>query len=114
MLLVVVVIACSLVLTNCHAFDRSWATHCRHCQKFGHTKDRCQAENTSPACSFCAGPHASLNCPDKSALKCVNCSSLGSSAERCHYSATSLDCPVMISERNKVMENTDFGSSKNA
>ena len=103
-----------LGLTSCRAFDRFWATQCRHCQKFGHTKDRCPAENTSPACSFCAGPHASLNCPDKSVLKCVNCSSLGSPAERCHHSATNLDCPVMISERNKVMENTDFGSSKNA
>ena len=37
---------------------------------------------------------------------------LGSPAERCHHSTSSLDCPVMISERNKVMENTDFGSSK--
>ena len=102
-----------LGLTSCRAFDRFWATQCRHCQKFGHTKDRCPAKNTSPTCSFCAGPQASLDCPDKSVLKCVNCSSLRSPAERCHHSASSLDCPVMISERNTVMENTDFGSSKN-
>ena len=103
-----------LGLTSCRAFDRFWATQCRHCQKFGHTKDRCPAKNTFPTCSFCAGPHASLDCPDKSVLKRVNCSSLGSLAERCHHSASSLDCPVTISERNKAMENTDFGSSKNA
>ena len=69
-------------------------------------------KNTSPACGFSAGPHASLDCLDKSVLKCVNCSSLDSPAKRCHHPASSLDCPVMISERNIVMENTDFGSSK--
>ena len=112
MILLVVVIT-FLGLTSCRAFDRFWATKCRHCQKFGHTKDRCPAKNNSPTCSFCADPQASLDCSDKSVLKCVNCSSLGSPADRCHHSASSLDCPVMISERNRVMENTDFGSSKN-
>ena len=102
-----------LGLTSCRAFDRFWATQRCHCQKFGHTKDRCPEKNTSPTCSLCAGPHTLLDCPNKSVLKCVNCSSLGSPAERCHHSASSLDCPVMISE-NKVTENTDFGSSKNA
>ena len=64
-------------LTSCRTFDRFWATQCRHCQKFGHTKkERCPTKNASPACGFCAGPHTSLNCPDKSVLKCVNCSSL--------------------------------------
>ena len=52
-----------LGLTSCRAFNRFWATQCCHCQKFGHTKDRCPAKNTSPTCSFCAGPHASLDCP---------------------------------------------------
>ena len=103
-----------LGLTNCRAFDRFWATQCHHCQKFGHTKERCPVKNTSPVCSFCAGPHASQDCPNKSVLKCVNCSALGNPLERCRHSASSLDCPVMISERNRVMENTDFGSSKNA
>ena len=103
-----------LGLTSCRAFDRFWATQCRHCQKFGHTRDRCPAKDASPTCGFCAGPHASLSCPDKSVLNCVNCSSQGGPAERCHHSASSLDCPVMISERNRVMERTDFGSSKNA
>ena len=103
-----------LGLTSCRAFDRFWATQCRHCQKFGHTKERCPTKNTSPVCGFCAGPPTLLNCPDKSVLKCVNCSLLDSPAERCHHSASSLDCPVMISEWNKIMENTNFGSSKNA
>ena len=102
-----------LGLTSCRAFDRFWATQCRHCQKFGHTKDRCPAKNNPPSCCYCSGPHASPVCPDKSVLKCVNCSSLGSPPERCKHSASSLECPVMISERNRVMENTDFGSSKN-
>ena len=97
-----------LGLTSCHAFDRFWATQCRHCQKFGHTKERCPTKDTSPACGFCAGPHTSLNCPDKSVLKCVTCSSLDSPAEGYHHSASDLDCPVMIFERNRVMENTRF------
>ena len=103
-----------LGLTSSCAFDRFWSPQCHQCQKFGHTKERCPTKNTSPACGFCAGPHTSLNCPDRSVLKCVNCSSLDSPAERCHHSASSRGCPVMISERNRVMENTDFGSSKNA
>ena len=103
-----------LGLTICRAFDRFWASQCRHCQKFGHTKERCPTKDTSPACEFCACSHTSLNCPDKSFLRCVNCSSVDSPTERCHHSASSLDCPVMISERNRVMENTEFGSSKNA
>ena len=96
-----------LGLSSCGAFDRFWATQCRQCQKFGHTKDRCPAKNTSP-CSLCDGPHVSLNCPGKIVLKCVNCSSLGSPAERCLHSASSLDCPVKISERNKVMNRLWF------
>ena len=82
-----------LGLTSCHSFDRFWATQCHHCQKFGHTKERCPTKNISPVCSFCAGPHTLLSCPDISVLKCVNCSSLDSPAERCHPSASRLDCP---------------------
>ena len=83
-----------LGLTSCRAYDRFWATQCRHCQKFGHTKERCPTKNTIPACSFCAGPHTLLNFPDKSVLKCVNGFSLDSPAAKCHHSASSLDCPV--------------------
>ena len=103
-----------LGLTSCRAFDRFWATQCYHCQKFGHTKDRCAAKNASPVCGFCSGSHLSSDCPDKSTLKCANCSSLGKPLERCQHSTSSLDCPVMTSERNKVIENTEFGSSKNS
>ena len=102
-----------LCLASCRAFDRFWAIQCRHCQKFGHTKDRCPAKNASPTCCFCADSHLSISCPDKTALKCVNCSSLGKPHDRCCHSASSLDCPVMNFERKKVMENTDFGPSKN-
>ena len=102
-----------LGLTSCRTFDRFWATQCYHCQKFGHTRERCPVKSASPMCGFCAGSHTSLDCPDRNALKCVNCFALGNQPERCHHSASSLDCPVMISERKKAIENTDFGSSKN-
>ena len=103
-----------LGLTSCRAFDRIWATQCRHCQKFGHVQDRCPLKNSPPICCFCAGSHASLACPDKSAKKCVNCSSLDKPPERCQHSASSLDCPIMVAERNRVLENTDYGPSKNS
>ena len=103
-----------LGLTSCRAFDRFWATQCHHCQKYGHTKERCPSRSASPVCEFCASSHASSDCPDKSVLKCVNCSLQGKTPDRCHHSASSLDCPIMISERNRVIENTDFGPSKNA
>ena len=83
-----------LGLTSCRAFDRFWATQCHHCQKFGHTRDRCPAKNASPVCGFCAGSHISSDCPDKRVLKCVNCSSLGNPSERCQHSTSSLECPV--------------------
>ena len=102
-----------LGLTSCRTFDRFWATQCHHCQKFGHTKERCPTKSASPVCGLCAGSHITSDCTDRSALKCVNCSSQGNPPERCHHSASSLDCPVMISERNRVIENTEFGSSKN-
>ena len=102
-----------LGLSRCRAYDRFWATQCRHCYKFGHTKDRCSGSGRPPTCGFCAGAHMSGDCPDKSLLKCANCSSSGSPPEVCNHSASSLDCPVMISERQKAMENTNFGLSKN-
>ena len=89
-----------LGLASYRAFDRFWATQCYHCQKFGHTKDRCPEKNASPVCGFCASSHVSLDCPDKSTLKCANCSSLGKPLDRCQHSASILDCPIMTSERN--------------
>ena len=102
-----------LGLGSCPAFDRFWATQCHHCQKFGHGRDHCPSKSAPPSCVFCAGPHTSMTCPDKSALKCINCSSRGGLAGSCRHPASSLDCPIMISERKKVMENTDLGPSKN-
>ena len=102
-----------LGLTSCRTFDRFWATQCHHCQKFGHNKERCPTKSASPVCGFCAGSHITSDCPDKGVLKCVNCFSQSNALEKCRHSASSLACPVMISERNKVIENTDFGSSKN-
>ena len=100
-------------LTSCRAYDRFWATQCHHCQKFGHVKERCPNRNDSPVCVFCAGSHISADCQNKTAPKCANCTSLNSPPERCQHSASSMDCPIMISERERVMENTDFGPSKN-
>ena len=100
-------------LTSCRAYDRFWATQCHHCQKFGHVKERCPNRNDSPVCVFCAGSHISVDCQNKTDPKCANCTSLNSPPERCQHSASSMDCPIMISERERVMENTDFGPSKN-
>ena len=102
-----------LGLSSCRVYDRFWANQCRHCQKFSHSTERCPTKNTSPVCRFCAGGHLSASCPDKSNLKCSNCSSQGKALSACQHSASSRDCPVLITERKRIMENTDFGPSKN-
>ena len=102
-----------LGLQSCHAYDRFWATQCHHCQRFGHVAERCPNKDSPSVCCFCSGSHESRRCPDRTILKWTNCLSEDKPREKWHHSASSLDCPVMRSERRRVIENTDFGHSKN-
>ena len=102
-------------LTRCKAYDRFWVTQCHFCQGFGHNSDNCTRKNEGPKCSFCSGSHESKNCSNKDSPKCINCVKLMSSTdpETPTHFASSRHCPIMISQRNKVIENTNFVSSKN-
>ena len=99
-------------LSRCRAYDRFWAAQCYHCQGFGHSAENCPQKNDLPRCQFCAGTHKSKDCPDKTKKKCVNCS-LSDESESVDHHASSLVCPIMLNQRQRVMENTNFSTSKN-
>ena len=98
-------------LNRCRATDRFWVTQCYHCRKFGHIAEKCNKKDVSPRCAFCAGTHASRGCQDKATPCCVNCSSLDNPPVGVNHFSLSLRCPVMVAERQRVMENTNFSSS---
>lgn len=109
-------------LTRCRAYDRFWVTQCYHCQGFGHNKDSCNKKLAEPKCVFCAGGHNSKDCTNKHSPKCVNCSSLKPGEadsgppllpESLAHFASSRHCPIMISQRKRLIENTNFTDSKN-
>ena len=101
-----------LGLQSCRAYDRFWATQCHHCQRFGHVAERCPNKGSPSVYCFCSSSHESRRCPDRTIPKCTNCFS-DKPRETWQHSASSLDCPVMRSERRRAFENTDFGRSKN-
>ena len=100
-------------LSRCRAYDRFWVTQCFHCQKFGHIASKCPYKNEDPFCAFCAGRHRSATCNNKSSPKCINCSPSPSADSYGHH-ALSQDCPLMVLQREKVIENTNFMCSKNS
>ena len=100
-------------LARCKAYDRFWVTQCFHCQRFGHIATKCPMKDQDPVCGYCAGSHRSALCPDRSAPKCVNCSSRAASGGSCGHYALSSDCPMMTLQRERVIENTNLVSSKN-
>ena len=101
-------------LGRCRAYDRFWVAQCYHCQGFGHVSSGCSKKNAGPVCAFCAGSHESRTCGNKSSPHCINCSKLEKPPDSISHFASSSSCPVMISQRNKIMENTDFACSKNS
>lgn len=73
-------------------------TQCMKCLRFGHVQKFCRS--TKVACGFCAGDHAKAECPKAKTSEnpyCVLC--------RGPHAADSKQCPVYISERNKVRSN---------
>ena len=94
-------------LNRCRAYDRFWVTQCFHCQQFGHMASGCPKKDEQPTCSFCAGRHESRSCTDKSSPCCSNCSSVGGGGGGSHF-ASSKDCPIMASQRQKLIERTNL------
>ena len=98
-------------LSRCKAYDRFWVVQCYHCQGYGHLSSECPKKHEDPCCTYCAGSHRSKLCNNKDQPKCINCSR--NPTRSCNHYASSSDCPLMVQQRNKVIENTNFMSSKN-
>ena len=92
--------------------DRVWVTRCYHCQGFGHVAGDCRLKDQPPRCSFCAEEHESRNCTHRDSPKCVNCHALGNRSPSDHY-ASSAECPLIVAQKKKIIENTNYQSSKN-
>ena len=92
--------------------DRVWVTRCFHCQGFNHRADTCKQKDQSPKCAYCAGKHESRGCTSRNSPKCVNCSALGGGSPFDHY-ASSVGYPLMVAQKKRIIENTNYLSSKN-
>ena len=97
-------------LSSCKAYDRFWVTQCYHCQGFGHISSGCSKKNDPPTCSHCAGRHESKTCSNKSAPCCCNCSAIEDRSVSVAHFASSVDCPSMLAQRQRIIENTDLSS----
>ena len=100
-------------LTQCRAYDRFWVTKCGHCQGLGHKSADCPKKQDKPVCAFCAEEHESRSCSRKNFPQCANCLRLENRTSPIDHFATSLSCPVMMSQQRKIIENTNFECSKN-
>ena len=100
-------------LDKCKVYDRFWVTQCYHCQNFGHVAAKCPSKSQSATCAFCAGNHESRSCTQKSTSCCANCSCMTPPPQSLDHFASSQNCPVLISQRLRLIENTEFSSSKN-
>ena len=100
-------------MKRCKAYDRFWVNQCYHCQAFGHISSSCPEKNSHPVCAFCSGAHRSNSCTEKNSPQCANCLKLESGSAPTNHFASSSSCPVMMSQRRIVIENTNFTSSKN-
>ena len=98
-------------LSRCKAYDRFWVKQCYHCQGYGHLSSECPKKREDPCCAFCAESHESKSCNNRDHPKCINCSR--NPTRSCDHYTFSSDCPLMVQQRNKVIENTNFMSSKN-
>ena len=100
-------------LSRCKANDRFWVTKCGHCQGFGHKIAECPKKNGKPVCAFCAGNHESRACSKRNSPQCANCLRLENQTSPTDHFASSLSCPLMMAQQKKIIENTNFASSKN-
>ena len=97
-------------LSSCKAYDRFWVTQCYHCQGFGHVSSKCSKKDEPPTCSFCAGRHESRSCTNKSSPSCCNCSALEDRSGPVNHFASSMNCPTMVVQRQRIIENTELSA----
>ena len=92
--------------SRCKAYDRFYVTQCYHCQKFNHIAENCSSKNSPPVCGRCSGQHATKGC-DRN-IKCSNC--VSNNLSPTDHTSSSLDCPIMVRMRSRLMANTDYES----
>jgi hypothetical protein len=100
-------------MVRCRAYDRFWVTRCYYCQKYGHISSKCPNINSSAVCSYCSLAHKSQDCTSRDALCCRNCVDSGVPDADTKHSSSDKVCPKFIFERQRLIENTNFSSSKN-
>ena len=93
--------------------DRFFFKQCFHCQEIGHFSSDCPKSADSPVCFYCMGPHQSKNCSkkrtksDHCCSKCYN-SKVPSEKSNCKsHNAADPQCPVILREIQKIVNNTD-------
>ena len=102
-------------LSRCSVVDRYHILQCYHCQKPGHHSKNCPKKEDLPTCLYCSGPHKSKACPDKSKTCCSNCKNSKNAqwkSNACSHNAASIECPVLKSHREGLMNKTENWSGK--
>ena len=102
---------------NCYPFiDRYHFKVCYHCQCIGHLSQECPKKEELPTCLYCSEGHKSKVCPNKKDLQKRNCakcthSKITKLVEDSHpHNATSLQCPIIQREMNRLQNNTELDS----
>ena len=99
-----------------HVRDRIHVIQCYHCQEYGHMTGSkfCRQKDADPTCFYCAGSHASKDCPHKrdrrtQQIRCSNCSKSRNHSEKngagTHKASDNL-CPSYVRERERIMTRT--------
>lgn len=82
----------------CRVADHLRVAQCFRCLSFGHIAKDCKA--TSDICGHCAGEHETRGCPDRSMLRCHNCSTAKMQSTD-HSALDTNSCPIL---RRKINE----------
>ena len=89
----------------CRVDDHISITQCFKCSGFGHIAAVCEND---ASCSFCAGAHDAKDCPNKKALKCVNCV-VGNRSNTGHAATDKVNCPILVGKIKQMMSFINYG-----
>lgn len=85
---------------------------CHKCLSFGHTKNKCSS--TEQYCAHCSeSTHTTADCPNKAVLKCINCVKHNirhKTSITTTHSATSHNCPQLLSMKLRITDRIDYGT----
>ena len=89
-------------------YDRYHAIICYHCQRYGHTEEKCTSKinKDESYCRKCAGRHNSKEC-NSTEKKCINC--VRFNKQNVDHSANEQCCEMLKAEIDKLRNMTDHG-----